>query len=99
MNTEIEIDPKTPEELAAEWKSYCMQLCREGRDKLLAETDYIHMPDVTVSESYRAAILAYRQELRDFPEIFSALYDEMSQLEKDGVTPHSIPYPEKPSQS
>lgn len=92
-----DLDPKTPAELAAEWKAYCMAMCREERDKLLAATDYIHMPDVNVSDTFRAAVLAYRQELRDFPATFSALYDNMTYDEQDGVTPQSLPFPEKPA--
>jgi hypothetical protein len=86
----------TAEEVAAQWKGYCMKLCREGRDALLAQTDYIHMPDVSVSAEYEAAINTYRQELRDFPEVFSALFDSMTDVEKEGVTPQSIPFPTKP---
>ena len=102
MDDEINImtdnlDPKTEAQLSAEWKSCCMNMCREERDKLLAATDYIHMPDVDVPDAFRAAIVTYRQELRDFPVAFSALYDSMTEDEQDGVTPHSIPFPEKPA--
>lgn len=91
------LDPATPEQVAAEWKAFCMNMCREERDKLLTATDYIHMPDVSVSDEFRADVLAYRQELRDFPAVFSALYDSMSDDEQDGVTPQSIPFPAKPT--
>lgn len=38
---------------------------RRQRDNLLASTDYLAMPDYPISAEYRAAILAYRQDLRD----------------------------------
>lgn len=49
----------TDEDLAPE--------ARAKRDVLLAETDYLMMPDYPLSESKRAAIAAYRQALRDVP--------------------------------
>ena len=91
-----ELDPKTAEQLEAEWKSYCMDLCRTKRDSLIAATDFINMPDVTVSEEYKQAMLAYRQELRDFPATFETLFDAMTEDEKGGVTDLSMPWPTKP---
>lgn len=38
---------------------------RSKRNSLLAETDYLLMPDYPISEEYRAKIKLYRQELRD----------------------------------
>lgn len=87
---------KTAEQLDAEWKAYCMAMCREGRDKLLAESDYVHMPDVTISDADLAAMNTYRQQLRDFPASFSTTFDNMTEDEKHGVTPQSINYPSKP---
>lgn len=51
---------KTDEEYAAE--------AREKRNALIAETDYMAMPDYPLSEEKRQAVLAYRQALRDVPE-------------------------------
>jgi len=92
------LNDRTELELAAEWKAYCMHLCREGRDKRLAATDYIHMPDVNVSDAFRASVMTYRQELREFPATFSSLYEDMTEEQQDGVTPQSLPFPEKPTQ-
>lgn len=41
---------------------------REKRDRLLAETDFLLMPDYPISEEALAALKAYRQALRDVPE-------------------------------
>ena len=51
---------KTDEEYAAE--------VRAERDRLLVQTDYLAMPDYPLNEDRRAAVLAYRQALRDVPE-------------------------------
>lgn len=40
---------------------------REKRNALVAETDYLMMPDYPLSETKRAAFVAYRQALRDVP--------------------------------
>ena len=37
-------------------------------DELLAETDYLLMPDYPISEEALAALKTYRQALRDVPE-------------------------------
>lgn len=51
---------KTDEEYAAE--------AREKRNALIAETDYLVMPDYPLDAEKKAALLAYRQALRDVPE-------------------------------
>ena len=51
---------KTDKEYAAE--------AREKRNRLIAETDYMAMPDYPLNEEKKAAVLAYRQALRDVPE-------------------------------
>lgn len=51
---------KTDEEYAAE--------AREKRNALLAETDFMAMPDYPLDDEKKAAVLAYRQALRDVPE-------------------------------
>lgn len=51
---------KTDEDCAAE--------AREKRNQLIAETDYMAMPDYPLDGEKKAAVLAYRQALRDVPE-------------------------------
>ncbi len=41
---------------------------REKRDQLLAETDYLLMPDYPISSEALVALKTYRQALRDIPE-------------------------------
>lgn len=41
---------------------------RTGRDKLLAETDFMMMSDYPLSDEKRQVVSAYRQALRDIPE-------------------------------
>ena len=50
---------KTDAEYAAE--------AREKRNALIAETDYMAMPDYPLDDGKRRAVLAYRQALRDVP--------------------------------
>ena len=50
----------TDEDLASE--------ARERRNALIAETDFLVMPDYPLDDERKAAILAYRQALRDVPE-------------------------------
>lgn len=52
-------------ELTAEKKAV---LIRQQRDDLLLATDYMMMPDYTMSDAERDALKAYRQALRDVPE-------------------------------
>lgn len=94
--TEAELNPITEAEAQEQWKDYCMDLCRKKRDRLIAATDYINFSDVTVSDEKRTALLAYRQELRDFPATFEALFDAMTDEQKSGVTDLSMPWPTKP---
>ncbi len=54
---------KNTERKAVETTAYNMQLIRNHRDGLLAETDWTGNPDVTMSD----AMKTYRQELRDIP--------------------------------
>lgn len=56
---------------------------REKRDKLIAETDYLLMPDYPISAENLESIKAYRQALRDVPQ-------------QDGF-PLSVTWPEKPT--
>ena len=56
---------------------------REERDRLLAETDYLALSDVTMSDAWKT----YRQNLRDIPAQSGFPNDE-------GYT---VTYPTKPS--
>lgn len=40
---------------------------REKRNQLIAETDYMLMPDYPLSDAKRQALTVYRQALRDVP--------------------------------
>jgi hypothetical protein len=53
-------DMKTDEDYAAE--------ARAKRNALIAETDYMAMPDYPLDDERKTAVMAYRQALRDVPE-------------------------------
>lgn len=55
---------------------------RAKRNSLIAETDYLVMPDYPLPEDRKQAVLAYRQALRDVPE--------------QAGFPRQIDWPEKP---
>ena len=55
---------------------------RSKRDKLLADTDYLLMPDYPIESDRLAKVKIYRQALRDIPE-------------QSGF-PRSITWPDKP---
>ena len=65
---------------------------------MIAETDWIHLPDVTVSDSYKTALLTYRQKLRDIPATVDdylskfSYPDELVMQHWDGLS-----WPTKPS--
>ena len=46
----------------------CAAEARAKRNALIAETDYLVMPDYPLGAGKKAAVLAYRQALRDVPE-------------------------------
>lgn len=58
------------------------QAIREERNRLLAETDYLLMPDYPLSEEELVEVKAYRQQLRDLTE-------------QEGF-PDSVVFPPKP---
>ena len=66
---------KTDEDYAAE--------ARAKRNQLIAETDFMAMPDYPLDEERKAAVLAYRQALRDVPE--------------QAGWPRDVEWPEKPA--
>lgn len=55
----VAVPEPTTEEIAAQ--------VRAKRDALLAETDFLMMPDYPLGEEDSVALKAYRQELRDVP--------------------------------
>lgn len=58
--------PRTPSE-AEKW-----QAIRKVRGELLAQTDYTMLPDAPpYTQAQVDAIAAYRQQLRDIPQIYS----------------------------
>ena len=75
QEAEAEAEWNKPENVEARAKTQ--------RNALLAETDYILMPDYPITEEQREAWTAYRQALRDLPE-------------QEGW-PMNIVWPEKPS--
>jgi len=87
-------NPKTQEELIEEFKQNFINEVRQERNKRLSETDYIYMPDVNVSEEYKASLNTYRQQLRDIPSI---LEEWLSDKDLYSVSVWGIPWPEKPN--
>jgi len=65
-----------------------MRLLREERDRLLAETDWTALGDVTMS----SAMKTYRQELRDLPAKSDPKLDSNGRLDMS-----SVKFPTKPS--
>ena len=88
----------TPEEDKANFIANWKYEVRMKRNALIAETDWIHLPDVTISDSYKAALLTYRQQLRDIP---STVDDYLSQFEypNELVMQHwdGLDWPTKPT--
>ena len=64
-----------------------MRLLRVERDRLLAETDWTALGDVTMSSSMKT----YRQQLRDLPASSDPKLDSNGQLDMSSVT-----FPTKP---
>ena len=84
-NTKVSADGQTVEffpPTQAEMDRDAARSARARRDFLLAQTDYLVMPDYPLSEEKRAAVLAYRQALRDVTE--------------QPGWPDSVAWPEKP---
>lgn len=55
---------------------------RIKRDRLIAVTDWIQMPDSPLSSEQKQAYTSYRQSLRDIPQLYS--------------NPDNIVWPQKP---
>jgi len=61
-------EPKpTEEELELKYDDLLLDEMREERDKLLRETDYTALPDYPQRDKW----ILYRQELRDFPSVWT----------------------------
>ena len=65
------------------WDSTAMIELRANRDNLLKETDYTQTADFPES-TFKTSMIAYRQELRDLPEVWFS-------------NPIDVVYPEVPS--
>ena len=87
-------DTSSEAECNAAFVAKFTQEVRERRDKLLSETDYIHLPDVTVSDSFKAAMNTYRQALRDIP---SKVEETLKDKDIFYVAIEALPWPTKPS--
>ena len=91
-------DPTTPEQdkanFIAEWKNEV----RAERNRLLAETDYIHLPDVTVNDTFKAEMNTYRQALRDIPSTVDTYLSQWSDI-NEMYNQHwsGLNWPTKPS--
>jgi len=84
----------TPEESLQLLIAEIMVWVRRGRDSRLSATDYIFLPDVTITQELKDSLIAHRIVLRDFPAEFLVLLSNMSENELCSVTNESIPYPE-----
>lgn len=69
-------------------KAKLFQMLRTKRDRRLAATDYLLMPDYPISDDQRAVVQAYRQALRDLPAQSGAPWDGGGE---------ATPWPEIPS--
>tara|TARA_B000000565_G_C23762375_1_gene368888 strand:+ start:1357 stop:1581 length:225 start_codon:yes stop_codon:yes gene_type:complete len=58
---------------------------RSARNQALLECDYLMLPDSKVAGKYKDLLVAYRQELRDLPQL----------AEQNGL--HTVQLPEFPS--
>jgi hypothetical protein len=86
-------NPKTNEELILEFKNNFISEVKIERTKRLAETDYIHMPDVILPDNIKSQIVEYRQKLREFPEVVNEWL-----VDKDlfSVSIWGLPWPVNP---
>ena len=71
-----------------------MELLREERTKILAQSDWMANSDVTMSDEWKI----YRQKLRDFPKVYSGVPSSNLKLDADGELDNSlIIWPTPPS--
>jgi len=85
---------KTEEELLEEFKQNFINEVRQERNKRIAETDYIFMPDVNISDKYRSEMNTYRQQLRDMPD---TVLQWLVNKDLFSVSVWGVPWPTKPS--
>lgn len=67
----VTVRPEKP----APTKDELFQQLRTERDRRLAATDFLLMPDYPISDDQRAVVQAYRQALRDLPAQEGAPWD------------------------
>lgn len=72
-------------ELANQASDYMFDILRTKRDKLLADTDYLVMPDYPIDSDKLISVRVYRQALRDLPAQEGAPWTEST-----------IPWPKNP---
>jgi len=63
--------PPPPAPTEAEQRADCQAQLRYQRDRLLLDSDFTQLSDVTISEGARAEWQAYRQALRDLPATYA----------------------------
>ena len=81
---------RTAEELDADLLPLRVAAARARRDKLLADTDWTQTLDAPVSAESKAALRAYRQELRDLPQNEDwpeCIWPELPKIEKAAPSP------------
>lgn len=66
----------------------CFERLRSERDRRLAATDYLLMPDYPLDDTLKGAVQTYRQALRDLPSQEGAPWDGGGE---------STPWPELPA--
>ena len=86
--TEDEVTAKIAELEAAE----PFKLLREERNKLIAETDWTQLKDISLDSIREKNWKEYRQALRDLPNGSTPKLDSRGQLDMSSVT-----WPDKPS--
>ena len=93
------IESDKPSDFGTTWKAVSdkktelinaepMRLLRVERDRLLAETDWMAISDVTLADNWKT----YRQQLRDLPASASPKLSSDGSLDMSSVT-----FPTKPS--
>ena len=73
---------------------YFIDRIRQERNKRIAETDYVHIPDVNITEEYKTAMNTYRQQLRDFPD---TIKEWLTDKDLYSINFWEVPWPEKPN--
>lgn len=91
-------DPATEEQVKANFIAQWKYEVRMERNRLLAETDYIHLPDVTVSDTFKTEMNTYRQSLRDIPSTVDAYLSQWSDMREMSMQHWAgLNWPTKPS--